>query len=61
MFGGAIAFESPAAAALLPGVVPVGMLQQGSALATAAMQLAMISGPALGGLAYAVAPGVPLL
>jgi hypothetical protein len=37
------------------------MLQQGSALATAAMQLAMISGPALGGLAYAVAPGVPLL
>jgi MFS family permease len=59
MFGAAIAFESPAAAALLPGVVPVGMLQQGSALATAAMQLAMISGPALGGLAYAVAPGVP--
>jgi MFS family permease len=59
MFGAAIAFESPAAAALLPGVVPAGMLQQGSALATAAMQLAMISGPALGGLAYAVAPGVP--
>ena len=59
MFGAATAFESPAAAALLPGVVPVGMLQQGSALATAAMQLAMISGPALGGLAYALAPGVP--
>jgi MFS family permease len=59
MFGAATAFESPAAAALLPGVVPVGMLQRGSALATAAMQLAMISGPALGGLAYALAPGVP--
>jgi MFS family permease len=31
----AIAFESPAAVALLPGVVPAGMLQQGSASATA--------------------------
>jgi MFS family permease len=59
MFGAAIAFESPAAAALLPGVVPAGQLQQGSALATAAMQLAMISGPALGGLAYALGPAVP--
>jgi MFS family permease len=59
MFGAAIAFESPAAAALLPGVLPAGQLQQGSALATAAMQLAMISGPALGGLAYALGPAVP--
>src|ERR1700733_3624567 len=59
MFGAAIACESPAAAALLPGVVPAGMLQQGSALATAAMQLAIISGPAAGGGAYAGGPGVP--
>jgi MFS family permease len=59
MFGATIAFESPAAAALLPGVVRAGQLQQGSALATAAMQLAMISGPALGGLAYALGPAVP--
>jgi MFS family permease len=59
VFGAATAFESPAAAALLPGVAPQGMLQKATALATAAFQLAMISGPALGGLAYALAPGVP--
>ncbi len=59
VFGAATAFESPAAAALLPGVAPEGMLQRATALSTAAFQAAMISGPALGGLAYAVAPGVP--
>ena len=57
--GTAKAFENPAAAALLPGVVPEGMLQKGTALSSAAFQVAVISGPALGGLAYAVAPGVP--
>jgi MFS family permease len=59
VFGVATAFESPAAAALLPGVTQEGMLQTGTALSTGAMQLATISGPALGGLAYAVAPGAP--
>ncbi|HVV93181.1 MAG TPA: MFS transporter [Hyphomicrobiales bacterium] len=59
VLGAAEAFESPAAAALLPGVAPTGMLQKATALATAAFQLAMISGPALGGLAYAAAPGLP--
>jgi MFS family permease len=59
VFGVATAFESPAAAALLPAVTPEGMLQTGTALSTGAMQLATISGPALGGLAYAVAPGAP--
>ena len=59
VFGAATAFESPAAAALLPGVVPEGMLQRGTALTTGAFQIAMISGPALGGLAYAVAPAMP--
>ncbi len=59
IFGVATAFESPAAAALLPGVTPEGMLQKGTALSTAAFQVAAISGPALGGLAYAVSPGAP--
>jgi MFS family permease len=59
VFGAATAFESPAAAALLPGVVPEGMLQRGTAIATGAFQIGMISGPALGGLAYAVAPATP--
>ena len=59
VIGIAKAFESPAASALLPGVTPEGMLQKGTALSSAAFQIAVITGPALGGLAYAVAPGVP--
>lgn len=59
IFGAAIAFESPAAAALLPSVTPEGMLQRGTALSTGALQAAAISGPALGGLTYALGPGAP--
>ena len=59
IFGTATAFENPAAAALLPGVAPEGMLQKGTAVFSAIFQIAAISGPALGGLAYAAAPGVP--
>jgi MFS family permease len=59
VFGAAIAFESPAAAAILPGVVPEGMLQRGAALSTGMFQIASISGPALGGVIYAFGPGVP--
>jgi MFS family permease len=59
VLGAATAFESPAAAALLPGVAPQRLVQKATALATAAFQVAMISGPALGGFAYAVSPSVP--
>jgi MFS family permease len=59
VFGVAAAFESPAAAALLPGVAPEGMMQKATAVSTAAWQVAAISGPALGGLAYAATPGAP--
>ena len=51
------AFESPASSALLPGVVPEGMLQRATAFASGTFQVAAISGPALGGIAYAIAPG----
>jgi MFS family permease len=61
LFGTAAAFENPAAAALLPGVVPEGEVQRGTAIATATMQIAMISGPALGGFAYAVTPAAPYI
>lgn len=61
LFGAAAAFERPAASAMLPAVVPAQMLQKGTALSSAAMQLASISGPALGGLTYAISPGVPYL
>jgi MFS family permease len=59
VLGAAGAFESPAAAALLPGVAPTGSLQKATALSTGAFQVAMISGPALGGLSYAAAAGAP--
>jgi MFS family permease len=35
------------------------MLQRATALSTGAFQVAMVSGPALGGLAYALSPGAP--
>jgi MFS family permease len=59
IYGTTAAFERPAAAAMLPAVVKPGMLQQGTALSSGAMQLASIVGPALGGLFYAISPGVP--
>ncbi len=59
VLGGARSFENPAISALLPGVVPEGLLQKSTALTTGVFQTAMITGPALGGLLYAVAPGAP--
>ncbi len=59
LFGVAGAFESPATAALLPAVAPDGMLQKATALATGVFQLAAITGPAIGGLAYGISPAVP--
>jgi MFS family permease len=59
VLGTAGAFESPATAALLPLVAPTGTLQRATALSSGAIQIATIAGPALGGLAYAVSPGLP--
>ncbi|WP_445487754.1 MFS transporter [Rhodopseudomonas sp. RCAM05734] len=59
LFGAATAFESPASSALLPGVVPAGTLQKATALTSGTGQLAMICGPALGGIAYALSTGLP--
>ena len=53
------AFGSPASAAMLPGVVPDGLLQKGTALSSGAFQLSTIVGPAIGGIAYAIAPAAP--
>jgi MFS family permease len=57
--GIATAFETPATAALLPSVIPEGMLQKGVALSTGTFHIASIVGPALGGLLYAFSPGIP--
>lgn len=59
VYGGARAFGNPASAAMLPGVVPEGLLQKGTALSSGALQFSTIAGPAIGGFAYALAPGAP--
>jgi len=56
VLGIAGAFESPTTAALLPLIAPQGSLQRATAISSGAAQLATITGPALGGFAYAVAP-----
>jgi MFS family permease len=61
VFGITAAFDVPAGSALLPSVVPEGTLQKATAFSSGAFQAAAISGPALGGIAYAIAPGVPYL
>jgi len=59
VIGTTVAFESPATAALLPLVAPQGSLQRATAVSSGVGQLATITGPALGGLAYAVTPALP--
>jgi len=50
------AFESPALAALLPLIAPTGSLQRATAISSGASQIATITGPMIGGFAYAIAP-----
>jgi MFS family permease len=59
LLGIAGAYESPSSAALLPGVTSDRDLSRGAALSSGAFQVAAIAGPALGGISYAIAPGVP--
>jgi len=59
IIGIAGAFESPATAALLPLITPQGSLQRATAISSGAAQIATITGPALGGLAYVFAPSLP--
>lgn len=59
IFGAVTAFERPAGAAMLPGVVPPSLLQQGTALSSGALQFATVSGPALGGFMFVISPGAP--
>ncbi|MGY4623594.1 MFS transporter [Bradyrhizobium sp. USDA 4486] len=56
VLGIAGAFESPTTAALLPLIAPRGSLQRATAVSSGAAQVATITGPALGGFAYAIAP-----
>jgi MFS family permease len=54
--GSARAFEQTTLTSLLPGIVPVSMLSRATAAGASATQIAVIGGPAIGGLLYAVSP-----
>jgi MFS family permease len=51
--GVAVAFESPARIALLPGLVPRALFPRAVTISTSGSALAFVSGPALGGLVIA--------
>lgn len=59
VMGAAAAFERPAMAALLPGIVPSAQLTQAVATSTSVMQSALVIGPALGGVLYGLGAIVP--
>jgi len=56
MIGSARAFELPTAHALAPSLVPAPLIPRAVAAWTSANQIAVICGPALGGLIYALNP-----
>jgi MFS family permease len=56
VIGAARSFELTTLSTLLPGIVPLPMLPRATAAAASATQLAVIVGPAIGGLLYAVNP-----
>ena len=59
LMGATRAFQGPATQALLPALVPEGMVPKAIAWVTAAFQTATIVGPSIGGLLYAFGAGVP--
>ncbi len=56
LLGCARAFEMPTAHSLVPALVPEGMIPRAVAAWTSANQVAVICGPALGGLIYTINP-----
>jgi MFS family permease len=52
------AFESPSMSSLLPALVPPAILPRAVAVSGSAFQMAMVLGPAVGGLLYVAGPGV---
>jgi len=56
VLGAARAFENPSRAALLPRLVPLGLIPRAVASVTSAGQAARIVGPALGGALYGLGP-----
>ncbi|WP_329741647.1 MFS transporter [Dyella sp. A6] len=61
VIGVAKAFEAPSMQSLLPALVPTSILPRAVAVSGSAFQMAMILGPAVGGLLYVAGPGVVYL
>ncbi|HTY50607.1 MAG TPA: MFS transporter [Steroidobacteraceae bacterium] len=59
VFGCARGFSGPAGQSLAPFLVPPALLTRTIAWAASAYQLAVIAGPAVGGVLYAAGPAVP--
>jgi len=57
LISSARAFEAPTLPALLPAIVPRAWIPRATALSTSSNQVAMIAGPALGGLGYGLGAG----
>ncbi len=57
--GVARAFDHPAQASLLPGLVPTNAFPRAAAWSSMAGQLSVVVGPAAGGLIYILGPAVP--
>ena len=58
VFGAGRAFTDPAGQALLPFLVPADRLPRAIAWGSSAWQVAVIAGPALGGVAYTLGPAI---
>jgi MFS family permease len=56
VFGAARAFQTPTTAALLPALVPAEQLSRAVAASSSTNQIAIIAGPAIGGVLYAISP-----
>ena len=61
LLGTARAFQMPAQQALVPLLVPKPLLESAIALSSAAMQAAIVCGPAIGGIAYVFDPALAYL
>jgi MFS family permease len=59
LFGVGRAFEQPALSSLLPNIVAPDVIPAATARMSTAQQTAIILGPALGGVLFAVNPGIP--
>jgi MFS family permease len=56
VFGCARAFQQPTTQSMLPAIVPASLLSRAVAASSSSNQIAIIAGPALGGVLYAVSP-----